>query len=206
MIISLFNWLLGSFLSFVLLYKYLGLFVIAFIGALVLPVPSSTTLAATSAFASQGYLSFPLVLGVALAGNILGDAIGYLLAYRFGQKVLSKIGFARLLNSPGYHKLQRHIENFSASLIYFTRFLTEVGPAVNILSGITKVPARTFFIYDILGETSYVLLYGAVGYFLGSQWENNIGFLAEAGLVMASLGFLSMLIQVGIYRRRHKKN
>ena len=195
---------LDSLLAFILLYKYLGLFLIAFVAALLLPLPSSTALAAAGAFASQGYLDFTTVILVALAGNIGGDVTGYLLARRFGIPVLSRIGFRRLFATPQYASLARYIADFAPSLVFFTRFMTTVGPTVNILSGVTKVPKKTFFLYDALGETSYVLLYGGAGYALGTQWENNLAFLAEAGLVFALLGVVMILIRSGLSRRNSR--
>ncbi len=155
----------GSLLTLLLLYKYVGLFLIAFVAAFAVPIPASTTLAAAGAFASQGYLSLGGVLLVAFLGNIAGDAAGFLIARFYGEKALHAIGLGRVLRSLPYRKVKKYIIEFPQSLIYFTRFLTQFGPAVNILSGLSQVPYRTFFIFDFLGEASYVLLYGLTGFF-----------------------------------------
>lgn len=199
------EWILGPFLSYLLLYKYVALFVIAFVAALILPVPASSTLAAAGAFASQGYFDFATVIMVALAANIAGDATGYMLARKYGEAALSTIGFRRILRSRRYQKLSRYIFEYPQSLIYFTRFLTEAGPAVNLLAGLSRVPPKTFFLFDILGETSYVILYGSAGYILGSQWENNLGFLAKIPMVVLPLGLSVYLIQVFLFRPRRQR-
>lgn len=196
---------LDSFLTFLLLYKYAALFLIAFTAALALPLPASTTLAAAGAFASQGYLNLYAVLLVALAANVAGDITGYLLARRYGEEILRKIGFRRLLRSSAYHRFRDYLLDFPQSVVYVTRFLTEVGPAVNLLSGLARIPYRTFFTFDVLGEASYVLLYGLVGYFLGSQWESSLGFLARAVLMIVSVGVTINVIQILLYRARHKR-
>jgi|SRR3989344_952083 len=190
------------FLTFLLLYKYAALFVIAFVAALILPIPASTTLAAAGAFSSQGYLDLGTVLIVAFMANVAGDIAGYLLARRYGEAVLYKIGFRRVLESSRYRALREYFLSSQWSLIYFSRFLTQIGPAVNLLSGLVKVPYKIFFLFDVLGEASYVLLYALAGYFLGSQWENNVDFFIKAALVMLSLGLTVTLIQAGIYRRK----
>lgn len=197
--------IIGSFLTFLLLYKYQALFSITVVAAFLLPLPASTTIAAAGAFASQGYLNLPLVLLVAFLGNVLGDAAGYLIARRYGIPVLKKIGFERLMRSHRYHMLQDYILNFPQSLIYVTRFLTQAGPAVNILAGIAGVPYRQFFLYDVLGEASYVLLYAFAGYFLGTQWEANLSFASKGAFVVISIGLVILLIQAMLYRRNRKK-
>ena len=196
---------LNAFLSFLVVYKYVGLFVISFVAALAIPIPTSTTLAAAGAFSVQGYFSLPLVLLTALAGNVAGDTVGYFAARRYGERTLIFIGLRRVISSPRYANLKEYVRDYPGSLIFFTRFLTEVGPTVNVLSGLAGVPYRTFFIFDLLGETSYVLLYGLAGYFLGGQWENNVWFLAKGGLVMFLLGVTVNLMNVLLYRKRGRE-
>ncbi len=201
---SLSSWLLGIFFSYLLLYKYAALFLIAFVAALILPLPASTTLAAAGAFAYQGYLNIVYVLLVALAANIAGDTAGYLLARYYGEEVLAKIGFRRLLKSHGYAKFKDYMLDYPQSVIYFSRFLAGIGPAVNLLSGLAKVPYKTYFFFEVLGEVSYVLLFGAVGYFLGSQWENNLGFFTKAGFVMLGIGLIINLTHIILYKKRNR--
>jgi membrane protein DedA with SNARE-associated domain len=194
--------MLTAILTFLLLHKYVALFVVAFVAAFLLPIPASTMLVAAGGFASQGFLSFPAVLLVTLVANVLGDLTGFYIAHRWGEPVLKKIGFGKILRSKKFHELKSYILEFPHSLIYFSRFLTEVGPTVNILSGIVQMPRRTFFIFDLLGEASYVLLYATAGYMLGTQWENNAAFLAKATGTLITLGLIVMLIQLALYQRR----
>ncbi|MFZ1020118.1 MAG: hypothetical protein WAN61_04015, partial [Minisyncoccia bacterium] len=97
-----------------------------------------------------------------------------------------------------------YIVDFAPSLIFFSRFLTELSPAANILAGLSKVSAKTFFIFAAFGEIVYTLLFGLTGFFLGKEWEDNISFILKAGLIMLSLGVTVNLIQVLLYRRRRK--
>jgi len=64
--ITFFISLFQSLLSFLLLYKYLGLFIIALVSSIALPIPASVALSAAGGFASQGYLNIYAVLGVTL--------------------------------------------------------------------------------------------------------------------------------------------
>jgi membrane-associated protein len=193
--------LLDSLLAFTLLYKYWGLFGTAFVSSLILPIPASTLLTAAGGFASQGFLNIYSVLVVTLLGSILGDVTGFLIARRYGDELLHIIGFRRLMHARIYKETEGYIRDFAPSLVFLSRFLTEVSPAVNILAGLSEVPFRTFFIFASAGETTYVLLYGAAGYFLGSQWENNLFFLVKGGLVLLTLGLSVSLLQIYVYRK-----
>lgn len=77
---------------------------------------------------------------------------------------------------------------FLFSLIFFSRFITGIGPLINIISGLTKIKYTVFFGVGLLGEVAYVLVYGLVGYYLGSEWENNLGFIFQATSVIVIFG------------------
>jgi len=203
--LTFFTALFQSLLSFLLLYKYLGLFIIALVSSIALPIPASVALSAAGGFASQGYLNIYAVLGVTLLGSIGGDMFGYIVAREYGEKILDKfVFFRRLLHSRTYHKVENYIVDFAPSLIFFSRFLTELSPTTNILAGLTKVSYKSFFIFALLGEITYTLIYGLTGFFLGSQWQNNISFIIKAGVIMLSFGIIVNLIQVLLYKKRKK--
>lgn len=189
-------------LSFILLYKYAALFLVTFIAALAVPFPASTSLIAAGSFASLGYMDLYAVLITAMWGNLLGDWTGYLLAYVYGRNVIERIGFGRLLRSSLFLKIERYMQDMPQSLIYMTRFTTEAGPMVNLVSGLTRVPPQTYFLYEIAGEISYVLLYGLSGYYLGTQWEENVSFIAKGALVMISLSMTAGVVQYILFRRK----
>lgn len=193
--------LLGALLSFLLLYKYWALFCIGYVAALALPIPASTTLVAAGAFASQGYFDITYVLVTAFIANIAGDTSGYLLARRYGARVFQRVGLGKLLTTSAYHKLENYMQIFPQAVIFASRFLTEIGPATSILSGLSGVRAKIFFTYAVLGELAYVFLYGLTGYYLGNEWENNLGFLLKAAMAIVSLGVTLNLIQWALYKR-----
>ena len=192
-------------LSFLLLYKYFGLFIVALVSSIALPIPASAALAAAGGYASEGYLNIYAVLGITLLGSIIGDLTGYILARQYGEKILSNFVFFRhLFHSPSYHKVENYIVDFAPSLIFFSRFLTELSPATNLLAGLSKVSYKTFIVFALLGEIIYTIMYGMTGFFLGSEWENNISFFLKAGVIVLSLGIAVNLLQVLLYKKRQK--
>ena len=198
--------ILSAFLSFLLIYKYIGLFIVSFLAALALPLPSSSILAAAGAFSAQDYFNITTVLVVALVGNVIGDALGYFVARHYGTVFLKKIGFEKVLGSRLYVSLAGYMQHSSYSLIFFSRFLTSVKPLINILSGITHVKYSIFFGISILGEIAHVLVYGLIGYYLGSAWENNLSFLFKATAVIITFGITLSLIQYGVFKRMKRNS
>lgn len=191
-----------AFLTFILLYKYVGLFLISFVAAFMFPLPSGTTLAAAGAFAAQGYLSFPTVIGVALAGNIVGDATGYFIARRYGITILTEIGFSRVLHFKYYLFANEYLHKFPHVLIFFSRFFTQANALVNILAGIGNIPWHKFFLFDVLGEVAFVFFYGYAGFLLGAEWEENLGFITNGVLTIILLGLIVMTTQALLRQKK----
>ena len=94
--------ILSYFLSFVLLYKYLALFLVTFMASLILPLPATALLMATGAFAFQGYFNLWEIIMTGFLGSVAGDFLGYIIARSYGKEVLEKIGFRRLLQSSWF--------------------------------------------------------------------------------------------------------
>ncbi len=187
-------------------YGYIGLFAVSFIAAFALPIPSSVALAVSGALAAEGYLNIWYVLVVALCANVLADLIGFFLARRYGREVIESIGLSFMLRSRAYRWLDGYIEAFPQSIIYTTRLMTEAGPAVNLLAGISSVRTRTFLLFDLLGEASYVLLFGLAGYFLGDAWQSNSDFLFKGLLMLVSLGAVGGVAQYVLRARTETTN
>jgi membrane protein DedA with SNARE-associated domain len=84
-------------------------------------------------------------------------------------------------------------KKFGGSGIFFSRWLiTELGPWLNVTSGIAKYPWRRFIFWDVLGEVLWVLLYVMLGY----VFSDRVQYIAEilGNLAWAILGFVVALI------------
>lgn len=195
--------LVASFLSFILLYKYVALFIVMFVAALVFPLPSSTSLIAASAFSSQGYLNFYLVLLVGISANIIGDNIGFFLARKFGRNILKHRFFRRLGMSPKLAALENYIQEHPRSTVFFSRFLTEIGPLVNLLAGLSKIPYRQYLLYEASGEIVDVFLYAVAGFVFADKWELAASLFSRSYFVVIAFLVLVFFLR---YRNSIKKS
>ncbi|MBP6884343.1 MAG: DedA family protein [Candidatus Pacebacteria bacterium] len=197
------NFLVEIILPYLLIYKYYAIFFITFIAALAFPIPPGTLLMASSAFASQGYLNFWFIVLFGSLGNILGDNVGYFLARKYGKEVLSKIGFKRFINGKQYANLEAKMLKRPALIIFVSRFEVLSNLCVNLLSGLSRVPYRTYLLFDTLGEFAQVFIYCSIGYMVGDNW----GIISN--LISNSLLFIlliAIVILVLFRKRIFKKN
>lgn len=163
--------LLTSLLAFVLVYKYFAIFVITFLGAFALPLPSGSVLMAAAAFSLAGYMNFWAVFFVGLAGNIAGDNSGYWLVRKYGIKILHALRLGRFFKQDSLNAAKRQIEKHPIISIFFSRFMTAIAPAVNVVCGITELRYFKFLFFEVLGEITEVSIFCGIGYFFGTNWE-----------------------------------
>lgn len=181
-------------LSYVLIYKYLAILVITYLGALAFPLPSGTVVMASTAFATQGYLSVPFVFLTALLGNVAGDNSGYWLTRRYGVRFLHFVGLRKVVTSSNYRKLYEEVSNHPIIIIYLSRFMTGIAPTVNVISGTTRLPFKKYITFEFLGECTEVGFFTTAGYFFGANWSYINQFSAESWLLLLSGALLTYLV------------
>lgn len=195
---------INFFLSYLLLYKYATLFVIAYLAALILPLPSNTTLLASSAFASQGYLSITIVFLVAFSANVLGDITGFWLSRKYGKNMLMKTPLATILVSQKYIDMEKVFTKNAGITIFTTRFFGGVGPLVNIVSGFSeRISLTQFLLYGIPGEFVYVSFFTMSGYYVGDTWLKLLSPIEIFWIVIG--GIVTITLGVVMYRGYRKR-
>ena len=196
------NHLLTLLLSYVLIYKYPAIFIVTFLGAIALPLPSGSVLMAASAFSAQGYMNFYWVLVVGLLGNLAGDNSGYWLVRLYGTRILSKLGLAEFFPPERLEAARDKLNTHPMLAIYFTRFFTSIAPAVNVVSGISRLPYQRYLLFEALGELTEVACFCILGYIFGSNWE-YISKLSGWLLVLILAGWLtSYLVWKIVFKKK----
>ena len=143
------------------------------VGCIGVPLPSTLMLIAAGSFVEQGDMNQWWVLGLASAGAILGDNVGYALGLWGGHQM------ARRLSGwvGGENKLQEAVgwsERWGGTGIFLSRWLlTPLGPWVNLMSGITGYPWHRFLFFDVTGELLWVVLYVMLGRFFSDQVQTT---------------------------------
>ncbi len=175
---------------------------IVFIGAMGAPFPATLIVIAVGAFCRQGFLSWYTTGLVALACVVAGDSLSYAMGYYARERVLRRFG-----SSERWAQAGSTFDRWGGMSVLLTRFLiTGLAVPVNLIAGTSAFPFRKFFLYDLFGETIWVLGYGGLGYLFGTQWEaigsllNSVSGLA-LGLVILGIG-----IWLGLRRLRNIEN
>jgi len=193
------DYLLATLLSYLLIYKYAAIAVAVFLAGLLLPLPSNTLLLASGAFASQGYLSVTAVFFVALVSNVLGDSLGYALTRFWGTRFIT---VERLKRYSALSRIEEFVREHARMTIMVTRFLGTPGVVVNFLCGLSKLPYRSFVLYDAIGNALDTALFLFAGYALGIYAEQ----FSDIAVLIGWIIFVAILIflAVKLFLRKNK--
>src|SRR5439155_21379184 len=154
--------------------------------------PIAVILIAAGSFVAQGELKLWQVLTFGTAGSVVGDQIGYALGRwggrDFADRMARRVGGAEMLR-----RAEVFTERWGAAAIFFTRWLvTPLGPWLNLTSGITVYSWPRFFLWDVVGEALWVVLYVMLGKFFSDRVQelgDLLGNLtwAVVGIVIAMI-------------------
>ena len=148
--------------------------------------------------AHQGYLSLPLVIGVAFFGATLGDQIFFLLGRRFGAGLLARFPGLRQRAA----RVDRLLLRYHGVVIVGIRFAYGLRIAGPIAIGMSTLPAWRFFLFNAVGAVIWAPLIGGAGYLFGHTLDwlladmkhyEAIGFVVLV-VVLAGIGIAGRLI------------
>ena len=168
---------------------YFGILIIASAGV---PFPVSLMLIVAGSFVEQGEMEFWETITFGIAGAVIGDNTGYLIG-RFGgsvalDKITDKFG-----GKENVEKAKKFSNRWGGPGIFFSRWLiTPLGPWINLTSGAAKISWLKFAIWDLLGETVWVLLYVT----LGTMFSDRVQLISDlaGNISWAVIGLIAAFI------------
>ena len=164
---------------------------VIFLGALGFPVGASVLVIAAGAFSQQGILDWHITALFGFVGAVLGDMLSFGLGYYNRAWVDAHFG-----KSPTWRNARDAFDRRAGLAIYLTRFLvTSLAIPTNLIAGGSGIRFRRFLTWDILGEITWILLYGGLGFWFGSEWELLSNFVSNFGGLLLGLA----LFGIGIW-------
>ena len=175
---------------------------ILFLAALGIPLPASLLLIAAGAFSQQGFLDWLSIAVFGFLGAVLGDAISFGMGF-YAKNWVSK----RFEGSPAWKSARDTFDSRAGMAVYLTRFLiTALAVPTNLIAGGSGIQFRRFLLYDSLGELTWVILYGGLGYLFGSQWELVSDFISNFGGLILGVVVLGIGVWLGTKWLRNMEN
>jgi membrane protein DedA with SNARE-associated domain len=174
---------------------------ILFLGALGFPVGASVVVIAAGAFSQQGVLDWPSAILIGLVGAVIGDMLSYSIGHYAKGWTQHHFG-----NSPAWINASESFQNNAGWAIFLTRWLiTAIAIPTNLIAGGSGYKFSRFLLYDVSGELTWIVLYGGLGYWFGSEWELVYDFISNfGGLILGLFIFGFGIKQVWNWQEKKK--
>jgi membrane-associated protein len=183
------------------LYLLTGLFTMletsALVG-LVVPGDAVVLLAGTTATSPDRFL---VLVGVAVAGSLAGETVGYLLGRRFGDRLRSS-RLGRRLGAGNWARAERFLNGRGGRAVFAARFVAVVHALLPVVAGAVRMPYRRFAGWAAAGSLAWSVLYVGVGAAAGASWRQygeRLGLAAY--LILGGLVAAALLVRLARHRR-----
>jgi membrane protein DedA with SNARE-associated domain len=164
---------------------YAAIFVILLACGLGIPIPEDITLIAGGILAYYGICDVWIMIGIGLAGVMIGDSFMYWLGHYFGRKLMKKWPFRLVLDEGKIEAIRERLINHGGKLLFSARFMPGVRSTIFFASGTLHFPYRKLLIYD--GGAALIsvpaIIYSV--YYFGDMLHHVIAWIkkVEGGIV-----------------------
>jgi membrane-associated protein len=178
-------------LTYIITYGAIVLSAVFLAAAIGVPLPSTLCVVAGGAFIQQGVLDLGSTIGLGLAGVLVGDSLSYGMGRLLRRPIKRRYG-----QSAIWQRAEQYFARRGGIAIFLTRcVLTPLAVPINLIAGSSDYRFVRFAAYDAAGELTWLLFYGALGYFFGSQWEYVSDLISNASGLLVGL----LITGVGAY-------
>jgi membrane-associated protein len=124
---------------------------------------------ATSSSPLKHALSLPMLMVLAPVCAIAGAQFGHFLGAKYGRKLFDRPN-SRLFKQEHVDKAEYYFNRFHPSIaVVIARFVPVVRTFLNPLAGMLEMPARKFFVWNVIGAVVWTESIILLGHFLGAK-------------------------------------
>lgn len=192
---------------------YPALFVLAFLGAMCIPIPSELTfgiggaLCTASFAASLGAKQLQLwaVIVVGTVATVCGASVAYAVGRYGGRAFVDRYGKYVLLSHEDLDRAERLFGRWGDGLVAVGQLIPLLRAFVGFFAGVAKVRWVAFLVLTTIGAAAWVSLISVIGYEAGDSWHSVLRWFGAAGYVIAALVVIALVVAfVHRWRRYHE--
>lgn len=146
-----------------------------------------------------------MLIGAPLCA-IAGAQLGHFIGAKAGPKMFNKPN-SKLFKKEYVEKAEHYFEKFGpAKAVVLARFIPIVRTFLNPVAGVLEMPARKFFLWNVIGGIVWTVGIILAGYFLGDAIGDSIDkYLLPGIAVIVLISLLPIFIEVFRERRAKKR-
>ncbi len=157
-------------------------------------VPGHVSIIIAGFLAKIGALDIWYVIIIASIGAILGDYIGYILGKKYGMKFIDRLRPFFFIRDEYIEKANKLLSEHTGKAMIVGRFSPVTRALMPFLVGANRIHAKKFWIFNILGGISWVIISVFIGYLFGASYHAAAGYFGKLVVIMI---FVSAIIVWG---------
>lgn len=181
-------------------YGYWAVFALVGLESLGIPLPGETILITAGTYAGHTHrLSVWGIFGVAVAGAIIGDNIGFWIGDKGGYRLLRRYGHYIRVDEAKI-KIGRYIfDRHGGKVVFFGRFVSVLRTYAAFLAGTNRMRWRSFLVYNAAGGLVWSAIYAFVSYAVGNTLRNVSGTI---NIALGAVAAVAIVIAFLVVRRQ----
>ena len=139
----------------------------------------------------------------AAAGTFTGSMIAWLIAYRYGEAVVLKIGKPIHLTKEKLDKARGSFDRHRRFIIIFSRFVPGVRHVIPYISGLSKIKAGEYALLSLAGAFLWCGSFIGLGSLLGDKWQIIVNLAKTYSLTLLLL--VIFIVVTVFFFKNHQK-
>jgi membrane-associated protein len=164
-------------------------------------LPGDSLLFTAGLLASQGKLNFAVIVVGCFVAAVAGAQTGYYIGRRVGPTLFRRPD-SRLFKKEYVDRAEAYFAEHGTKTIVLARFVPIVRTFSTVVAGVSRMEARTFLAYNLVGGLLWTAGVTTAGYFLGKTVPDIDKYLLP---IIAVIVILSV-IPVALEARRQRSN
>ena len=165
-------------------------------------LPGETALIAAAVYASNDHLSIAGVIGVAAAGAIIGDNIGYWLGREGGRRLLYRYAWLTRFADRVMPPAERFFKRHGGKAVFLARFFGGVRVTGAWMAGITRMEWWRFLAWNAAGGIVWATGVGLIAFYAGKAAADTIAEYGVYGAIAAGILLVLVIGGLHVWRRR----
>ncbi len=170
---------------------YLGIFTWMFLESSFFPFPSEIIMIPAWYLAYKWEMNLYLVIIIWILGSLAGSWLNYLIAMKFGRKILEKF-----VSKDKLDKLDRFFDKHGHISTFNGRLIPVIRQYISFPAGLSKMNGWKFTLYTGLWAGIWVVVLTLLGYFIWKEENLRKPYLKE--IMIITLVFI-VILSVGYY-------
>jgi membrane protein DedA with SNARE-associated domain len=146
---------------------YPGIVMLMVLESSFFPFPSEVVIPPAAYLAASGKMNIGMVVFCGTLGSLIGAALNYWLALKFGRPFFKKYGRYLLVSPRSLEKADRFFERHGHISTFIGRLLPGIRQYISLPAGLARMNIFAFCSATFIGAAIWVSVLAAIGYWFG---------------------------------------